>query len=215
MTARRTCPACARRYGGLVADECVVCAGLGTLTLGPAALASHAPGAVARSVELYLELAARRTARDTVPLAERPSRLEDAVAELHAAGILGSPTTATGTAARQPPPHDDTSRRTAELEAHRLTGKLGKPVTPAALAQLHAPPIALEHARAPLAVAAHASANGVRAHLALVADPIDPLGPDLAHLAADRHAANHAARVLAGATDHIATRPRRRSGAHP
>lgn len=88
--ASRTCPVCQRRYAGLVDPECVVCSGVGVLSLGAAALHKSPPEAVARSIEVYLEAAARR-AEQQLPIADRSPVLATAVAELRHAGVLADP----------------------------------------------------------------------------------------------------------------------------
>lgn len=212
MTARRTCPACSRRYAGLVEHDCPVCSGVGVMALGAAALHRHPAAAVSRSVELYLEGAARKAAT-ALPYADRRGALELAVDELRTAGVLAGPAEhGTGQPAHAPAPRDAQARTVVELDAHALTGTLGVPVSTAVLAALAAPTIPLDEARTPRSVEAHASAGGSRAALALAADPIDPLGPDLATLELERRTAEHAGRVLALATDDLAARRRRRAG---
>lgn len=203
---RRTCPACARRYGGLVADDCRVCAGTGTIGLGAAALHHHSPPAVARTVELYLE----STVRAVPDYAARPDAVAAAVLELRTAGVITTAYDGTGT----PTGHlRETTPRIAELDAHRLTRTLTGDLAPtvATLEALRpAPPVPLVDARGDLDTLPHASANGDRSLLARTLDPIDPLGPDLAVLDLDRRRQEHAARVLAGATRHLATKPAKR-----
>lgn len=200
--ARRTCPACARRYGGLIAEDCPICQGTGALALGAAALSQHTAPAVARAVELYLELKAQDAG--PLPAAERGDALEAAVLDLRSAGVLAHGQDPTS------PGRPGTNRPTAERDATRYTAQLtGRPVLATVPAHLAAPTIPLLTAR-PDRVTAHASANGHRAHLARIADPIRPTGPDLLDLDAERRTVDHAARVIAGATAHL-TRKRART----
>lgn len=205
---RRACPACARRYAGLIPDDCPVCDGIGILSLGNAALARHAPAAVARAVELYLEHAAHRAARD-LPYAQRRAALELAVTELRTAGILAT-IADTGTPATPAQPDDAQARTLAEREAYAVATELNARPTTAVLNSLAASTLPLTACRPGEHVIAIASANGHPAQLARAADPIDPLGPDLLELAADRRSTEHAGRVLAGATDELRTRRERR-----
>jgi len=203
---RRTCPACQRRYAGLIDPACPVCAGLGVLTLGAAALHHHEAPAVARAVELYLEHHAAQAA-GTLPLGQHRPHLEATVAELRVAGVLASTADATGERAHQPrtlvsPP------RVVELDAHRLAKQLGATTTITLLEALRAGPGPLARARP--SYLAHpsewTSANGHRAHLARVADPVDPLGPDGQELEHTRTAHNHTATVLVTAVPSVVRR---------
>jgi hypothetical protein len=199
---RRTCPACQRRYGGLVDPECPVCTGIGTVGLGAAALHTAAPEAVARAVELYLEEATRRAGHPT----ERADVVDAAVLELRTAGVIASPSDGAG------PPATSTDPATAslaELDAHLLATRLGAKPTAEALTALASDPVELVDAREPGALHPHASANGDRAHLTLALDPIEPLGPDLNDLSARRVRHEHQARVITAAAHHLATKPAR------
>lgn len=196
-SARRTCPACARRYGGLVADDCRVCAGVGVLALGTAALARHPAEAVARSVELYLEHRAQTAG--TLPLAQRGDTLEAAVLELRSAGVLDhSHDTPAVTSPRR-------NRAETEVDAYRLTRQLtGQPVPTAVPATLAAPTLQLADAR-PDRVHALASANGHRSATARAADPL-PLDGHLLELDSARRTLDTSARRLSGATTRLANR---------
>lgn len=205
---RRTCPACARRYAGLVDDDCPICRGLGVLPLGAAALHAFEPEAVARAVELFLETAARE-ATEQLELASRREALEAATDELRVAGVLASTADAAG---HQPPTQVASSPGVVELDARRLAHRAGRPPTGADVAQLALPAVGgLEGHRYRDGRQPTASANGHVAALAVIADPIDPLGPDVAELAADRYATDHQARVLAQAAP--AAAHQRRKGA--
>lgn len=206
---RRTCPACARRYAGLVATDCVICTGLGVLSLGAAALAHYEPAAVSRAVELYLEARAQRTQQE-LPLGQRPAALEAAVDELRIAGVLASTADAAGT-----PAHtrhvDGTAARVAELDAYRATRDLGETPGPRVVNALRAPRVAdLTEARPRDGRIPTASITGDRSATATIADPIDPLGPDTDTILNDRHRNQHRARVIAAAVP--TTVKRRRKG---
>lgn len=211
MTAapRRTCPACSRRYAGLIAPDCPVCQGLGVLTLGAAALHHYEPAAVARAVELYLEAKARQT-RHELPLGQHRQALEASVDELRVAGVLASTADAAGRPARDPVPQDAASARVAELDAYRATKALGARPDTAVLNALAAPELPLELARPRDGRPPQASATGHPSALATIADPIDPLGPDSGELALERDSRTHRARVIAASVPAAATRRRSR-----
>lgn len=215
MTAvpRRTCPACSRRYAGLVAHDCPICQGLGTLALGAAALAHYDTAAIARAIELYLEAHAQAI-RDQLPLGTRRQALEAAVDNLRAAGVLHS-TADTGTPARTPAPPDAASAMVTELEAYRVARDLGTPVTTRVTTALTAPPIPLHQARPRNGAIPTASATGLRSATATIADPIDPLGPDTTELTLEVATNNHRARVIATAVPNAAARRRNRQEPTP
>jgi hypothetical protein len=205
MTPRRICPACSRRYAQLVDADCPICKGLGVLNLGAAALHHYDPAPVARAIEFYLESKARRT-RAELPLGQHRDTLAEAVDELRLAGVL-SDGTGIGPPARTPPPRDASSARIAELDSYRVARALGTPVSTPVVAALAAPPVDdLATLRPRNGHAPTGSLNGHRSALATIADPIDPLGPDTATIAADRYADGHRARVIAAAVPTAATR---------
>lgn len=207
MSHRRVCPACSRRYAGLIAPDCAVCCGIGSLGLGAAALAQAEPNAVARAIELYLEHKAR--AARAHPNRDHRGLLEAAVHELRTAGVLTS-LSQPDTPARHRT-HGALADSLAETAAARLSATLGArptPATHAALSPVNTIPLAqARHHGAPFP---HASANGHTAALCVAADPIDPLGPDTATLAGDRDRDEHRALVLAAACAQLATRKTRR-----
>ena len=202
---RRTCPACSRRYAGLIAPDCPICQGLGVLTLGAAALHHFEPAAVGRAVELYLEAKARQS-RQELPLGQHRQALESHVDELRVAGVLASTADAGGHPARSPVPPDASSARVAELDAYRATRQLGATPDTAVLNALTSPDLPLDRARPRDGRPPQASATGNPSALAAIADPIDPLGPDTGALTIQRHAHDHRARVIAAATPTAATR---------
>lgn len=208
---RRTCPACQRRYAGLVAPDCVVCQGLGVLTLGAAALHHYDPAPIARAIELYLETNARRT-RTELPLGLHRAALEVSVDELRLAGVLATVTDSAGTPAHAPRPQDATAPHVAELDAYRATRNLGQHPDTATLEALRpdTQPIPLHRARPRDGRPPQASATGHPSALATIADPIDALGPDTATLELDLFTSNHRARVIAAAVPQAATRRRHR-----
>lgn len=204
--ARRTCPACARRYAGLIDPDCPICQGTGALSLGAAALAQTTPPAAARAVELFLEASARR-ARATLPLAALRPALEAAVDEARHAGLLAD-RFETG-----PPAHariSDQAGSVDELDALRTARRAGAEVDDRDRAALHPRATAPLHLARPNPAAVPVlSANGHRSQLARTADPIHPLDSvvelDLAH-----RADAHAARVLALAAEDLITRRHRK-----
>lgn len=210
---RRLCPACARRYAGLVAHDCPVCAGRGVLTLGAAALHHYDTPAVARAVDLFLEHAAQQ-ATQHLPLSDRRSALEAATDDLRVAGVLSSTADASGTPARTPGPTDTASARVTELNAHRLTRDLGRPPTPRVAAALTSrPDPALTDVRATRlrGLVPQVSATGNRSAVATIADPIAVLGPDVSVLQSDQRSTDHAARTIAQAVPETLKRRRRKA----
>lgn len=206
---RRTCPACARRYAGLVAHDCPVCQGLGVLTLGAAALHHYGTAATARAVDLFLEHAAQEATRQ-LALASRREALEAAADDLRVAGVLASPVDNRHvTPARTPAPQDAQAARVTELDALRLTRELGRPAGVPVLSALAAAPIPLEEARPRDGRPPQASAQGLPSRLATIADPIDPLGPDTGELDIARRRSEHTAAVVARAVPQAAHSRRR------
>jgi hypothetical protein len=196
---RRTCPACARRYAGLVAEDCPVCDGVGTLGLGAAALATAEPSAVARAVELYLEGKARR-ANGRRPHTEHRHAVEEAVMELRSAGVLANASDRSAGRAARRHATGGLADSVAERKAVQLCLDLGEtPTVETARALAPGRTVPLAQARRRGAPFPEASAAGYTAALCLATDPIDPLGPDVAALDMDRSRRDHHAAVLAGA----------------
>jgi hypothetical protein len=89
--AARTCPACQRRYAGLVDPDCVICRGAGVLRLGHAGLHKNDPAVVARAIEGYLE-AYLRAVDQMLPIGNaKLEALANAVSELVHAGLILDP----------------------------------------------------------------------------------------------------------------------------
>lgn len=85
----RVCPACQRRWSGVVDPECPICSGAGVLFLGAASLARHGVEVTSRAVEYALEAAARNAlAEPVLDIARARAALTDCVAKLGAAGLL-------------------------------------------------------------------------------------------------------------------------------
>lgn len=210
---RRLCPACVRRYAGLVAVDCPVCHGLGVLTLGAGALHHYPTAAVARAVDLFLEHAAQEAAAG-LPLGDRRAFLEAATDELRVAGVLSSTADGSGHPARTPAPADAAAARVTELDAHRLARDLGRPPTPRVAAAIAARPdptlpgVRVARTRGDVPAV---SATGHPSALATICDPIDVLGPDVALLQSDRRNTDHTAAILAEATSEAAHRRRRKA----
>lgn len=200
---RRTCPACARRYAGLVDAACVVCQGLGTLNLGNAALHYYPAPAVARAVELHLEGVAAN-ATHTQPPNARAQVLEAAVDELRAAGVLAGALDGVGTPAGPLPPIPTV---TLEASAHHYAAQLGADTADPTL--LDAGPRTLRKARPTRTDLPALSANGHPAHLAQVADPIDTLGPDGWQLAAEHRRTDWTAAAITASVPTAAARRRK------
>lgn len=199
--ARRTCPACARRYAGTVDPDCPVCEGVGVLALHPVALYRSDIPVVARAIELYLEASARDAANQ-LPLGEpRRNALAQAVTRLRKARVIDAPL---GVADAEPttnPTRPDT--RPIDVEASRLAYQLGQPTRPADQANLDADPILYGIDDRPRATGLlpQVSAAGSPSFIAKAADPTDALGPDTRAMAYDRMATDRAAVVVAHAVD--------------
>lgn len=212
MTAvpRRTCPACTRRYAGLIASDCPVCKGLGTLALGAAILHHYDPAPAARAIELYLEATAQRV-RLELPLGQHRDALEAAVDDLRHAGVLASTADAAGHPARTRTTNiDDTATTVSELDAYRATRTLGATATTDTITALTATPIPLTNARPRDGRPPQASATGHPSALATITDPIDPLGPDAAELDLNLYRQDHTANVIATAVPTASHRRRHR-----
>ncbi len=196
---RRTCPACARRYAGLVAPDCPICSGQGALGLGAAGLAGAEPAAVARGVELYLE--GRATAAAGLSPPQQRAAVEAAAHELRIAGLLaGAQDRARPSSAGPRHPAGPVADSVAESKARQLSAQLGATPTAAtarALAPDNTTPLALARRRG--SPFAHASASGHRSWLARACDPLDPLGPDVGALVVAQSASEHTGAVLAAA----------------
>jgi hypothetical protein len=174
---RRTCPACTRRYAGLIDPDCAVCSGLGVLGLGPAALHKDEPATVARAIEIYLE-ARSRDAAGKLPLGEsRRDVLAAATDELRVAGVIAD-TLALGTPARdRPDAPEGPARRISDSEGSRLAWLHGANPSASDQANLDAAPTVYGIDDRPLAQGLPVvSSAGSPAFLAKAADPADPLG---------------------------------------
>lgn len=211
MTARRTCPACSRRYAGLVDPECVICSGLGVVGLGAAALHTAPAAAVARAVELYLEAAARDAGARLPPGQPRREALEAAAAELRVVGVLADPPTAG-------PQHPATGsvpvrehHRRVDVIAAQLAARAGVEPTGDDAQRLDADPTLYGPRDRPGAAGLPVvSAAGHPARLAMAADPKDPLGSTRDEAWA-RINTEHRAAVVAAAVGRAATLRARRA----
>jgi len=189
---RRTCPACARRDGGVTAADCPICHGEGQLYLGAAALVHHPAVVVAMAVELYFEAVARiALAGDPSAHGLRTARtsLAEAGDDLIRTGLLAyRPHVTSSPATRSPYPQ---ATAAALVPAHH----------PADTARLAAPPVQFAADERPLGFGGLPgfSAAGYLAYLSRAADPLDPLGPST--LARDNTARrrDYEAQVLARA----------------
>jgi hypothetical protein len=173
----RCCPACSRRAGSIVDDECPVCAGAGVLELGRAALARFGSDVTSRAVEINLEGAARfaLAALNMTPEKWRGA-LSAAVAQLRLAGVLaGGPPIPP----QAQPVHDDDVPVTVTLDA---------------------PPLVWAVDDRPVSVGAVGfSAAGYISRLARAADPLDLMGPSTTQVAARRQVVDQEAARLAAA----------------
>ncbi len=200
---RRVCPACLRRYAGLVAAECPVCQGMGILALGAAALHHHEAPAVARAVDLYLEHAAQEAQR-TLSLGDQRAALEAATDELRVAGVLAT-SSETYTRPLRHTSAEAEAQSVLELDADQIVRELARPANGEIRRMLVLAPVDdLEPYRPRLGGVPTASRNGHLTAVAVIADPIDPIGPDVAHLAQQDQEHTYQGRVLAGAVPRAA-----------
>lgn len=193
------CPACARRWAGVIADDCPVCAGLGVVNLGAAATHKHGPAPAALAVAYYLEARARDAA-GRLAYAEHPAALEAAVAELRAAGVLAA--AAGKTRAVNPP-----TAQKAVAAAVQLTLEWGMKAAPTDAQRLHGkrrPRLA--GCRDNKACLPAVSANGHASHLARAADQLPLDAVDVWHVDRQHQAEAWEGRVLAAATPLVARR---------
>jgi hypothetical protein len=209
-TSRRTCPACSRRYAGLIDPDCVVCWGVGVVGLGPAALHRCEPAVVARAIELHLEAASRAAAED-LPLGDaRREALAAAVDELRVAGVIADPLAHGAPANSRPDAPEGAARRVTDSEASRLAYLVGARPRPCDPANLDAEAIEYGLDDRPLARSLPVvSAGGAPSFLAKAADPADPLGDTRRQVYA-RNATDRRATVIAAAVARVpAIRARR------
>lgn len=203
---RRTCPSCTRRYAGLVDPECVVCHGVGSLTLGAAALHYYPAEAVGRAIELYLETRAAEANHTTTP-EKRLGVVEAACDELRHAGVLATtPDHRAAPTATAPP----IPTSLVELAARQYATRLGGTPTTTTTATVDAGPQPLTRARPHRTAMPTLSAAGYPSHLARVCDPVDPLGPDGVILENGRKATEHVADVITTSIPEAARRRRKR-----
>ncbi len=86
---KAVCPGCTARSGWLVTEDCPVCEGTGTITLGRPALMYDEPTAVSRAVGIVLEAAARQALGDHEQRARvAPRAVPEAVARLVRLGLI-------------------------------------------------------------------------------------------------------------------------------
>jgi len=166
----RTCPACARREGGVIAADCPICSGAGILHLGASALVHHSPQVVALAAEYHLEASAR------IALAGDPSAhgvhtaraaLSEAVIDLVSSGVLALRQHVTSGYPQRPPMPTMNAAAMVPLYA---TGDA---------ARLSAPPVVFEADERPMGYGGIPgfSAAGYLAYLSRASDPLDALGP--------------------------------------
>lgn len=204
--ARRTCPACQRRYAGLVDPDCPICEGVGVVALHPVALYRSDPVVVARAIELYLESTSREAARVLPPGELRRDAVAVGAARLRAARVIGEPLGVADNSDRTPEPEGAAERRIVDWEAARLAVENGATMRPSDAANLDADRVSYGPDDRPHAsgLLPSVSAGGHPSALAKAADPRDALGPDTRALVYAEHATDRSARVVASAVDQAA-----------
>lgn len=204
----RTCPACARRYAGLVDPDCVVCDGVGVLALHPVALHRSDPAVIARAVELYLEAGARQAATGDEPATyglERTNALAAAVDQLRLARVIDNPPGVPTSGPSYVP--EGVERRAYDSDAFRAAAHLGVIPRGVDAANLDAAPVVYDADARPRATGLlpQVSAAGHQGFLARAADPTDALGPDTRAEVYARQATDRAAHAVAAAVDPAAS----------
>lgn len=187
----RCCPSCSNRHAQLISQNCPVCEGYGTVTLGAAALSLHEPATVSIAVELAVEAAARQIDTTLTLSDDRTGPLHAAMTLLTDAGIIGHPGTRR------------TTQRTRHLavvpdldEALTVAAEYVPTVTPRDAALALAPAyVYAEHERPNARGLPVLSANGHPSHTARIADPMTP-GNDTAETARQRASQRRSAGVL-------------------
>lgn len=191
---RRVCPACQRRWAGLVADDCPICAGTGTLDLGRAAVQTKSAEAASLAAELILETTARQdlaatSTQHAPPIDVARRHLTEAVDKMRRAGLLARTPEPSPTTVRGPFNRDQAERRALAISGAARSD----------LYLLHRPALELQPDDRPLAAGGIPgfSAAGYVAHHVRVADPRYPFGPSTRDVWTGRYATHRAAKALA------------------
>lgn len=198
---KRTCPACSTRYAGLVDPLCVICGGVGTLTLGDAALSIYEPEIVAQAVAIALEAVARK-ADETLTIGDdRAAPVREAVADLVEAGVISAPDPPAPKPRRprnRPRKRDDAGRYVLEAQPSKLAEECVQVTIDDLDARLiNADPYRYTEDDRPNARGLPLlSANGHPSHLARITDPEEPGNSTMATVRARQRERLHARALL-------------------
>lgn len=173
------------REARLVAKDCPICQGRGTISLGHTAAVEFGPAVVALAVGAALESVARAVDTPGVPNSDQRAALADTMRLLETTGLTGP-----GSAPKA-------TRRTPDSLA---AAAIGRPVEaldvalPEAAAYRYGPGERPGARGLPVL-----SADGHPSHLARICDPADPLGAATYTKAANIRKREHTSRAIAAA----------------
>lgn len=184
---KRLCPACLTREGRVVAMDCPLCNGEGTVTLGEECVATFGPVVTAHAVSAALESVARAVDTPGVPNGTQRAALAETMALLSRSGITGP---------GRPP---EATRAAADSLA---AAAIGRPVQPLDVMLPEAPAYRYGPGERPGARGLPVlSADGHPSHLARICDPADALDTPTHQHAAEVRKREWKARALAAAID--------------
>lgn len=173
------------REARLVATDCTICLGVGTVNLGRSAVQEFGPAVVALAVGAALEAVARAVDTPGVPNGAQRAALADTMTLLENVGITG------------PGAAPKATRQTPDSLAAAAIGRPVEPldvVLPEAAAYRYGPGERPGARGLPVL-----SADGHPSHLARICDPADPLGAATYTKAADIRKREHTSRAIAAA----------------
>lgn len=191
----RICPACSKRHGELVAQNCPVCAGTGVVILGAAALSLHEPAVVSQAVALAIEAEARQIEAETTLTHDRVGSLKAKLSLLVNSGLVSDRTSPRQKKTRHLhvvpdlPSTDASPAVVARTFAETAVEPIDETLTKAA------PYIYQMGERPNVRGLPSLSAAGYPSSTARIVDPM-PVGTDTGAFALQRAAQARAARVL-------------------
>ena len=205
----RCCPACSARHAQLINQNCPVCQGYGTVTLGAAALSMHEPATVSTAVEIAIEAGAR-TIDTTLTLSDnRIDPLRLVMDTLLDAGIIDTPTA--GRSKSLQPRRRHLRLVTDDSVAVEVAASYVPTVTPRDATLALAPAYAYqEHERPNARGLPVLSANGHPSATARITDPMTP-GNDTADTFRQRRTQRRAATILVEAAPKVVSIKARQS----
>lgn len=202
---KRLCPACSVRHAKLIDPGCSVCQGVGTVTLGEAALAFNDPDVVSIAVGVALEAYARTIDKALTLSDDRLGPMRATVKQLVDAGLIDRP--ARARKQREPLAPAESPRKLAGSVA-------AVSVTEGDERLQSAPPFAYSIGDRPNARGLPLlSSEGYPSHLARVVDPAEPGRDTSAHLVARKSAERRAYVVVRAAPEAVKIKTRKRRNA--